>query len=204
MIFHKNAQFSVPPTPHTPGQWVRFVDDYAIDANDFVVAGMFGVVDEDPYSLCTPGISVMVRVPGTKHCYGFPCEVVTPVAPPSEAEQAESMATATHAWEVLQAKGAWVGYVFPKMHYSKALEELSVHVRKLPKATDTVYLVQTMKRVRKILIAFSNSPWGKEALALGAMCEPHIAPKAPPVELLQAIEAWIAGIYEDIRAAFEE
>lgn len=184
------------PEGYAVGQWVRFTDFYADRKVVMVAEGMLGVVRPDPYGVCTPGISVMVRPVGCDYEYGFPCGVVEPVGPPTEEDlkRAEDLAR-QGAWKLLREQNRWIGVVLPGLSAADALRELGALATRIRREEDVRVLKGNLKRVEKILKGFGPSPRGETALVLAERCRQEIMSALPSEieELISDVESWAAA-----------
>lgn len=177
------------------GQWVRFIDDFSFRAHPgrhhLIVKNMLGTVVQDPYGVCTPGISIMVAPVGPSPAYGFPWIIVEPIDPPGTDEIEQAKLLAGRAWEDLRERGGWAGLVARGVTAEQALVELRNTIAQLRRGQGWKQRQGLLKRGARLLQGFCPSGLGQAGPALGRRCRDELGRSRPLETLLTDIERWI-------------
>lgn len=182
--------------PSQLGQWVRFVKDDIVSPSNVVVAGMVGRVVADPYTICTPGVSVMVEPVGLKLQYGYWCTLVESMEPPTDDDVEKAKQLAARAAEIYQEKNGWRGLAMVGLPQDRALRELQQLTGRVGDL-DAKAARGSMKRIAQILDGFKPSPWGEQAVALAGQCRANPSDKAAVQRLVQDVKAWMKAVERD-------
>jgi hypothetical protein len=136
------------------GCWVVFTTDQIIAPDHIIVRGMLGVVVEDPYGLCTTGISTMVYVLGLEDQFGYwDTSFEVRAKEPDEEELQQARQLAENAFDIYHERHGWSGLV-------------KVGKRVMPEKKVRLEIVQlcrkddpgSAKRLRKIIRSFNFHP----------------------------------------------
>ena len=180
------------------GTWVRVVvDDAGVGLGHIVVQGMLGQVVEDPWGLCTPGVSVMVEFVGRTDPAGHFCHLLMPIdCAPSDAELVASRSLCARAGDEFQIRHGWRGIVTvgsAVMHEVRARSEIAALLKKMAVSTDegrTSEVAGLTRRLIKLLRAFALSPGA--ARLLEATEELSDGPRTmPSAQSLSKIVHWL-------------
>ena len=195
-------------TTYPPGQWVEFTCAAFIEPDHIIINGMLGVVLDHPQSryICTPGVSTMIRVAGSDVDYGYFNEWFVPLNRiPDDRELVESGYLWENAFPILEHVYGYTGFVqlgnkiIPQEKLLQEITATSEHVvRWLQEGGSHQEMAGNMKRIRKVLRAFSNHPDGKVAEGLAESME-GLADHASILDALSGLKRWAAKAVNEER-----
>ena len=184
-----------------PDTLVLFHVDEFIDPTHVVMAGMYGVVVNYPYAAygCTPGISTMIQIIGRQDIYGYLdvwFEVVT--EDPSEEDLIYSLQLCEQAFEIFEHLYGYTGYIKmgqkirPQGQLFKELDQQLVKVgQAIYNGNIDINTQGAIKRIRKLLRAFTMHPNGEMAEHLSNQLNLTPETQTETLEQLTFIRNWI-------------
>lgn len=181
-------------------EWVCFVGDAFIETNNIIIAGMIGKVSINPYGyVYTTGISTMILPVGAGEEYGYSndwFEVLN--HNPTQEEIQYSLDLWDNAFKIFEERHGYTGYIkigkkiLPQEKAFTQIQQLLNQVEKLKQNPSREKDVKgNLKRIIKILNAFSLHPLGKKSIELSKELK-HLDPSDDQYNnICNSILTWI-------------
>jgi hypothetical protein len=188
---------------HPPvGTWVRTVGYRMHSPDNIIVSGLLGQVTHDAGGVCTPGVSLMVKLEGRDGAFGYwraDLELLTSPPAPHELEasrtfDAQRLALLEQAHGPTGLLDLGKGRLVPADRASEELEQLVRVVAGESGSPSAAQLAGNIKRIRRILRTFAASASDAEA---AQVAEADVSADTWHVDVRRCIgrmQAWTAAI----------
>jgi hypothetical protein len=151
---------------HPPiGTWVRTVAYRMYSENNIIVPGLFGQVTHDAGGVCTPGVTVMVKLEGRAGAFGYwRADLALMTSPPAPHELAASRAFDDQALVLFEQEHGPTGLLKLGKGRIVSVDAASEELRQLVRVVagesgspSPAQVAGTVKRIRRVLRAFADS-----------------------------------------------